>query len=109
MAVGVDVSVIGVGVAGSVLVGAGVAVVVGWDVKVGVQVGGRLKTTSVGVAVGNSSTAGIVAGGNGLIDEPGLVKMIRNPPATQTTPSKASTVMIIQKMPDRLFGGGESL
>jgi hypothetical protein len=50
-----------------------------------------------------------VGGGKGLIEELGFVKTIKNAPAIQTTPSKVMTVIIVQKTPDRLFGGGESL
>jgi len=64
----------GVGVGGKVDVGCGISVKVGTGELVGVQVGGRVMMTVVGVIVGNSTIAGKVGGGKGFKLIWGLVK-----------------------------------
>jgi hypothetical protein len=65
---------------------------------VAVQVGGRGMTTLVGVEVGSSALTGRVGGGNGLSEETGLVKMTRNPAATQTAIKRIKMVRMLQNM-----------
>ena len=100
--VGEGVIVIGVGVGCCVSVGMDVCVGEGALVDVTVQVAGRMKTTSVGVSVGNCASDGIVGGGKGLRAEFGLTKITSDTPPTQKTHTKVRMVRIPHINPVRL-------